>query len=190
MFHDRIHKRLPLSRVRRQANLYTCYLSYLFFSSFSVLFSCLPQGIQNVPYDIFNETCGRCLYNSCNINIILANLIGEGLFVNLFLQQWVWKVWRDLKVTSGPGIESRWGRGFPYTRLGSEAHPSSWTRGSASLSGPRRWGVTMTTHPLQRGVANRLELYLCLPSVPAKSRIPIYLWSRITPGNSGISCRW
>jgi len=87
MFHDRIHKRLPLSRVLKQANFYTCYLSYLFLSYLSVLFSCLLEGIQNVPYDICNETCGRRFYNSCNINIILANLIGKGLYVSLFPQQ-------------------------------------------------------------------------------------------------------
>jgi len=114
MFHNRTHKRLPLTRVPKQANLYTRYLSYLFLSSLSVLFSCLPQGIQNVPYDIRNETCGRRCYNSCNINTIFANLIGDGLFVSLILQQWVWKVWRYLTVTSCPGIESWWGRCFPY----------------------------------------------------------------------------
>ena len=103
-----------LDRAATGTGLYFCYLSYLFLSSLSVLFSCLPQGIQNVPYDIRNKSCRRRSYNSCNINIILANLIGKGLLVSLSLQQWVWKVWRDLTVTSGPGIESQWSRGSPY----------------------------------------------------------------------------
>jgi hypothetical protein len=50
LFLDRIHSRLPLSPVPRQATPYTCYLSYLFLSSLSIVFSCLLQGIQSVPY--------------------------------------------------------------------------------------------------------------------------------------------
>jgi hypothetical protein len=50
----------------------------------------------------------------------------------------------------GPGIEFRWGRGFPHpSRPALGAHPSSYTMGTGSLPGvkrPRR-GVDYPNHP-------------------------------------------
>jgi len=49
----------------------------------------------------------------------------------------------------GPGIESRWGEVFPPVQTGNEAHPDSFTMGTASFPGVRCGrGVTLTPFPL------------------------------------------
>ena len=49
----------------------------------------------------------------------------------------------------GPGIESRWGRGFPPVQTGRGAHPASCKMGTGSFSGVKSGrGVLLTAHPL------------------------------------------
>jgi len=50
----------------------------------------------------------------------------------------------------GPGIESRWGRGFPHlSRPSLGAHQASYTMGTGSFPGVKSGrGVTLTAHPL------------------------------------------
>ena len=49
----------------------------------------------------------------------------------------------------GPGIESRWGRGFPPVQTGPGAHQASCTMGTGSFPGVKCGrGVLLTTHPL------------------------------------------
>jgi len=49
----------------------------------------------------------------------------------------------------GPGIESRWGRDFPFTQTGPGAHPASCIMGTGSFPGAKcSRGVLLTTHPL------------------------------------------
>ena len=49
----------------------------------------------------------------------------------------------------GPGIESQWGRDFPFLQTCPRAHPSSCTMGTGSFPGVKCGrGVLLTTHPL------------------------------------------
>ena len=59
-----------------------------------------------------------------------------------------------------PGIESRWGRDFPYP-----SRPVSYTVGTGSLPGVKRPGHGVDYPPPSSAeVEGRVELYICSPS--------------------------
>ena len=80
----------------------------------------------------------------------------------------------------GPGIESRWGRDFPYPSrpvLGPTQLPVQWVPGPSWPQSGR--GVALATHPPSSAeVEERVELYIYSPSGPSS---PVLRWALPLP---------
>ena len=91
----------------------------------------------------------------------------------------------------GPGIESLWSATFSViVQTGPGAHPASCTMGTGLLPGIKRPGRGVNLlYPFSRKVKERVQLYLCYPSLPSWQDIEWSLPFLIVGGESDWCCR-
>jgi hypothetical protein len=100
-----------------------------------------PFGLYNYPFLIYKfcNDKGRPTVRSEYLRFPVVIWCGLGSSVSIATDYGL----------DGPGIESRWGRGFPPVQTGSGAHPAYYKMGAGSFPGVKCGQcVLLTTHPL------------------------------------------